>query len=166
MSFEAWSNINWADTTEKLRNEYLRLAVVEAQETGLTQTSTSKALRQLGFSFGNQRFSDLWHGMAEEKLGFYYMRNLPLDSDPDPLSMRGVSWLRDNYLFIGSYDMYDDNGNFIRRNTLGVYSDGIMTRREAMLSLVFELAGLYGVDNPQSRNLKFEGSLRLVPKVE
>src|SRR3970040_207853 len=87
------------DLTPGEKDAHFRSAVRVGlgQQIPLTQTYIKQELRGMGYSFGNNYFSQLWNEVKETQQNFYYFGKLGNDENPDPSQFHGAGYLTKRY---------------------------------------------------------------------
>lgn len=111
-----------------LIGDAIEIAITE----GMSRTQTARELRQVGFSFGDAAFRQLFDEKSDWRQGFEYSSSLRFDQRPNPSRMATSQYeITRAYGYVGRVSYLDDETGQVKFHTARIDSDELLTREEA-----------------------------------
>lgn len=128
-----WERQGNEDTKWRLITNTIEKAIT----LGVTLTETAFQLRLHDFTFGNDRFNQLFRERREYRVEFRYAAGLDPDELPDPnrIAVRSTGG-RGNYQYVIEHDSYDPLTDSTFTERYSIFDDNLMTQSE-LLEMIY-----------------------------
>lgn len=157
--FNAFDDINFGGISDEFKNELLSQGALSGIAQGLSQTRTKKELRERGFTFSNQKFSQLWNGLRDENEGFRHFTTIGVNELAIDEALPQKTYIKGRYRYIAEFTENLDMFGKPRDFTVAFDSNTRLTPRQAREQLISLAIQSYQADATEVDSIRLKGAI-------
>lgn len=157
--FEEWDNFDFDGASDEFYNQMIVNGAHYGIGSNLSQTRTKQELRDRGFAFSNQKFSDIWNGIQSDKAGFNHFTSIGVNQYANDDVLPYAGWMNTRYGYVAEYSSVTELGDIIPGHTMAFYTDERLTPKEALARFNDIGYTYYGLTGEEIDTIELSGAL-------